>query len=394
MRFAKRLAKAVPPEVELRTVETADTLTGVLAPRGWTAARVEAWLDWADSVAGSSAPSLRDNAALLAGGPGRFAARLSALALDRKVLERRPDALAFEAELTAAMLGGLVAFGACQARFADGPILTIADPAFRVAADRLAADCLGRSLAEQSVATLAQRLNEISDAVRRCEGDPAACADPAGNPALARAAHRARLAGADDLAIADAIALGLDGDDAGAAAVDILAPSELLAVAPEGAPLDRAATLAWRTGRLTLAGNASAAETLRAGARGPLAAVNAFALVDEEDLAAAIRAAGLAVKLIAQSGEAPRLTLAGVAERLMADGLAWSSAEGRRQAAALWSMAAETVRNLDAGTPTLPPLILAPYEDPELALRLGGVTLGAAPCPGVVAHAETEDGEI
>ena len=39
MRFAKRLARVAAPEVELRTVETPDALTGVLAPRGWTSAR-------------------------------------------------------------------------------------------------------------------------------------------------------------------------------------------------------------------------------------------------------------------------------------------------------------------------------------------------------------------
>src|SRR3990167_4522401 len=134
MRFAKRLARAAPPEVELRTVETADALRGVLAPRGWTGARVEAWLDWAASGAAPSPHAQRDNAALLAGGPGRFAAQLMARALELKVIERRPDALAFEAELTAAILGGAAAVGEARQTYAGGPILDIADPAFRLAA--------------------------------------------------------------------------------------------------------------------------------------------------------------------------------------------------------------------------------------------------------------------
>ena len=71
MRFARRLAKRTPPELELRTVETADALHGVLAPRGWTTARVEAWLDWAESATVDAGPPTRDG--LLAGGPERFA---------------------------------------------------------------------------------------------------------------------------------------------------------------------------------------------------------------------------------------------------------------------------------------------------------------------------------
>ena len=393
MRFAKRLARAAPPEVELRTVETADALTGVLAPRGWTGARVEAWLEWADSVAAPSPHAQRDNAALLAGGPGRFAAELMTRALALKVIERRPDALAFEAELTAAILGGAVAFGEARQTYADGPIIGIADPAFRFAADRLASACLGRTLAEQSATTLALRLNEVSDAVRRCEGDPAACADPAGNPALARAAHRARLAGADDVALADAIALGFAGEDAGLAAVDIPAPADLLAVAAAGPHAERAATLAWRTGRLTLARDAIVAEALRTGAAGPRAAVNSFGL-SEDDLTAAVGVAGLALKLSAKAGAAPRLTLAGVAEGLIAAGLAWNTEDGRKAAAALWAVAATAIRALDVDTPTLPALVLTPFNDPEIALRLGGVSLGVAPCAGVVVHAETDDGEI
>ena len=394
MRFAKRLARVAPPEVELRTVETADALTGVIAPRGWTSARVEAWLDWSDSVAALTAHTQRDNAALLAGGPGRFAARLSAQALELRILDRRPDALAFEAELAAALLGGAVAFGQARQGFADGSILDIADPAFRFAADQLAAECLGRTLAAQSAGALAQRLNTVSDAVRRCEGDPAACADPAGNPALARAAHQARLAGADDLALADGIALGFAGKDAGAAVVDLPTPAGLLAVAAEGPHAERAATLAWRTGRLTLALDGDTAEALRAHAAGPQAAVNAFALADDADLVAAVRVAGLALKLTTPAGETPRLTLAGVAERLMASGTAWASDDGRRAAVALWTLAAEAVQTLDAETSSLPALRLTSFEDLEIALRLGGLSLGAAPCAGTVVHAETDDGEI
>ncbi|HRD29071.1 MAG TPA: hypothetical protein PLO65_12290, partial [Caulobacter sp.] len=103
MRFAKRLARVAAPEVELRTVETADALTGVLAPRGWTDARVEAWLDWSETVPPYDDDRDTDGAALLAGGPARFAGGLAVRGMTLGVLDRRADRLAFEAELTAAM---------------------------------------------------------------------------------------------------------------------------------------------------------------------------------------------------------------------------------------------------------------------------------------------------
>jgi ribonucleoside-diphosphate reductase alpha chain len=394
MRFAKRLARGAAPEVELRTVETADALTGVLAPRGWTDARVEAWLDWSETVPPYDDDRDTDGAALLAGGPARFAGGLAVRGVTLGVLDRRADRLAFEAELTAVMAGGAVAFGRGGPDFAPGAVLDIADPAFRIAGDRLAADCLGQTLAERAATLLARRLADVADAVRRCEGAPAACADPSGNPALARAAHRARLAGADDVALADAIALGLAGEDPGPALLELPAPPLLLATGSPGPALDRAATVAWRTGRLALIRDRATAEALRATAGGPQAAVNAYLLEDTDDLTTAVRVAGLALKLAAAPGERPRLTLAGMAERLMAAGLAWSEAEAPRLAAALWRIAVNTARTLDAETPDLPALTVTPFEAPDMALRLGGVSLGGQPCGGGVVHAETADGEI
>ena len=119
MRFARRLAKAESPAVELRTVETATALTGVLAPKGWTDARVEAWLDWAFSLpadlpAGDLPPGLLAETSedgLLGGGPGRHARRIAALGWLAGLFDRPADALAFRDELVAAMLQGLLAFG-------------------------------------------------------------------------------------------------------------------------------------------------------------------------------------------------------------------------------------------------------------------------------------------
>ena len=38
--------------LELREIERSRGVTAALAPRDWTAARIEAWLDWADALPG------------------------------------------------------------------------------------------------------------------------------------------------------------------------------------------------------------------------------------------------------------------------------------------------------------------------------------------------------
>src|SRR5690606_40736091 len=92
------------------------------------------------------------------------------------------------------------------------------------------------------------------DALLRCEGDPAACADPAANLTLARAAEAARAAGASDALIVDAITLARDGENlwraeppsfsAGGAALMAVAVAEALG-GDDSAALARAA---WECG--------------------------------------------------------------------------------------------------------------------------------------------------
>jgi len=395
MRFARRLAKRTPPELELRTVETADALHGVLAPRGWTTARVEAWLDWAEAATTDGGAPARDG--LLAGGPDRFAAAITQRAATLGAFDRKPDGSAFQAELQTLLSLGLTAFGPGRPLDGGGDIPVVGTPAFTLAVRRLIAETEGRALAVRAAGFLGERLHAVADAVRRCEGDAAACADPAGNPALARAALAARAAGAGDDAIADAIALGLSGDAPDPAWLQ-LPPAPGLIAATDPALLDaQHATVGWRTGALTLAGDLAAAARLRAAMAGPRAALDVRLLADDaEDLAQAIRIVGLALKVQAADAEAatPALTLAGVAERLMSRGLAYASPEGRDAARALWAGAAEAARQLDAATPGLPPLAVMPLDDAELALRLGGPSLGTAPLPVLTTLAETADGEV
>ncbi|MBP7704748.1 MAG: ribonucleotide reductase [Caulobacter sp.] len=393
MRFARRLAKRTPPELELRTMETADALHGVLAPRGWTGPRVEAWLDWAETVpADETAQPPQEG--LLAGGPDRFSAAVTASAAARGLFDRKPDISAFQAELLALLSFGVAAFGQGRAAWAAGPAPAVGTPAFTLALRKLIAETEGRSLAVRAAAFAAERLYAVADAVRRCEGDPRACADPAANPALARAAFAARAAGASDAAIADAIALGLSGDAPETAWLELAPPEGLLAVA-DAAHLDAETAVAgWRTGALTFVRDAGTAQALLAAGASPHAAINVFALGGEtEDLSEAVRLIGSALKALAADGARPVLTLAGVAEWLMAQGLAYDSDSGRETAAALWTTTIEAARALDAATPALAPLVVAPLDDAELALRLGGVSLGAGPLPAVVTLAETGDGE-
>ncbi|MDO9472980.1 MAG: ribonucleotide reductase [Caulobacter sp.] len=394
MRFARRLAKRTPLELELRTVETADALHGVLAPRGWTSARVEAWLDWAESATTDGGPPIRDG--LLAGGPERFAAAITRRAAALGVFDRKPDGSAFQAELQSILSLGLAAIGPGRPLDGGGDIPVAGTPAFTLAVRRLIAETEGRALAVRAAGFVGERLHAVADAVRRCEGDAVACADPAGNPALARAALAARAAGAGDDAIADAIALGLSGDAPDPTWLQLPSVPGLIAAADPALLDAEQATAGWRTGALTLARDLDTARRLQAAAAGPRAALDVRTLVhDAGDLAQAIRIVGLALKVqAAETGATAVLTLAGVAEQIMSAGLAYASDAGRDAARALWTAATEVARDLDAATPGLPPLTITPLEDAELALRLGGPSLGTAPLPALTTLAETADGEV
>ncbi|MBD7940595.1 TSCPD domain-containing protein [Brevundimonas guildfordensis] len=191
------LAAAVP--VAVREIERADVVDRVLAPDAWTDVQVEAWLDWAD------APSTPRPDLPLNGAVHDWAARLAAAGSEGGVFASTAEANRFENELTGAVLLGLAAV-----RDADTPAaiplrLDLSEPeAERRLADQAAAWRRER-LAGQAAEALAQALANVADAVARCEGDAAACADPASNPALTRAAHVARQCGAADADILRAI---------------------------------------------------------------------------------------------------------------------------------------------------------------------------------------------
>jgi ribonucleoside-diphosphate reductase alpha chain len=468
MRIERRFAKRPAVEAELRTVETANALTGVVAPKGWTDARVEAWLDWA-ALEPKDFPDLDLRNALaadagadplLGGGPELIARRIAAWGWARGYFPKVTDALAFRAELLALQMQGMVAFGGPTRT--ETALTALSDAGFDRAARDHRDGFRRRAYADKAVRALEKRLAAVADAVARCEGDPAACRDPRENLALARAAKAAREAGADDRAIADAIAAGAGGDlDFGAESAD--APLPLLIVAADrgavtalDAPAERAARLAWETSALAFAFDASEAVRMAETLAAPRAAlaVTAFDGEDGFDVAGfehAVRLTTLALDVLAEGeARALALTLAGVGDWLVSHGLAYASETGRSAAAGLWALTTaaaisasaeaaerlgpcpawktaslnglerrlEAAEALSASAPTGNVLaaraaerlteahgrasasglrnlgLTAALEDADLALRLGGVSVGAAPWTGAATVAESEDGAL
>ena len=167
----------------VREIERADRIVAVRAPEAWTDVQIEAWLDWADAEG------------LPADGNDPLAEMMVAWGQHLS-----PD---MAGALAATLLLGL-ASPARPSGFATG-VIDLSKPG---AERRLQAESALRRadrLAAGAVEALATALDRVADAVSRCEGPPADCADPLKNPALARAALAARRTGAADADIVRAI---------------------------------------------------------------------------------------------------------------------------------------------------------------------------------------------
>ena len=367
MRFHTRPAfHADRPATQTRQIERAAELVEVAAPRDWPDARVEAWLDWADDLPvdyppGDLPDGLTPDAPvdpLLGAGPDRYARRLAAWGWALGLFDTAADAQAFGGDLFALLARGAVsprptlAFGARVHPLADDPaqITPAAFPHIDAADFAALAPKEPRSFA-------AERLAAVADAVLRCEGETAACADPFENQALARASLAARAAGASDVDIADAIALARAGawED-----LDLspfggpIAVADRCTLAAEGAGAGRAARIGWRGGELTLVFNAGDAAALAMARLAPGAAVRVLEFEDEADLEAALRLVAVALDIETSAGfcAAPRdayarrdrrpivIALAGVGEHLVARGVAYGEEDGRGRAATLHALAA------------------------------------------------------
>jgi ribonucleoside-diphosphate reductase alpha chain len=466
MRIARRPMSEVPDSAP-RCIERAGRVVEVAAPQSWTSARVEAWLDWGDAVprdwpaAARPAALARPDNPWLGGGPDRWARRLAAWGLALGVFDDARSANLFAQVLFDLIASGafapgpVLAFGARLHPLADDPVESPPVEPLAIGTTRFCEAVTGQGTAD----VLTLRLAAVADAVARCEGDPAACADPAENQALARAALEARAAGASDADIADAASLGRAG---GAYELARAHASPLIAsAAPEdliagGAAARRAGVAAWRSGDLTLAASADDARALRLAAIAPSGLIAADAFADEDDFVAAVRLAVIALDIesavgfcaSAQDACARRdfrplaLGLAGVSERLVAEGLAFDGAPGRARAAALHALASAAataasaelaaalgsyprftaereprLAGLDARRAALPAhgraaaLLAEAREraaasglrnaltswaggDADTALRLGCLSVGAEPWNGPRSVAESADGEV
>ena len=456
-------------EIQARHIERGDRIDEVLAPREWPNARVEAWLDWAatlpmDYPTGDLPDSLSPEAPLdplLGRGPDRHARRLAAWGWTLGVFDAISDAETFRA-----LLFGLLSRGAA----APGQTLEFGARAHPLAHDPARPreelpTPLGSLAFVRAVSAAGgdARLSAVSSAIERCEGDAAACADPAANQALGRAIVEARAAGASEADLADAVVLAQT--RTARAAPSLARPMTALGDRAAAIDADEAHTLAalvgWKTSRLTLAFSPLDARALIRAGIAPSAAIDVTAFGEAADLEAAVRLMVIALDIevsvgfVAEPADAYRrrdvrplaLHLGGVAERLVSEGLAFGDAAGRAHAAAVHALAqgaalaasAELARGLraypdfegergaalqrlddltaatrrlqDPWADRAAELLVTAREganetglrnaqvtcaaaDPELSLRLGALSLGAAPWAGPRRLAETADGEI
>src|SRR5688572_3876050 len=91
------------PELETRAVERAGTVVEVTAPRGWSTARIEAWLDWAEAIGATGEGPL-------GGGPDAFARKAAARGVEISWFDDA-EASAFVAQVSALCLSGVVGLG-------------------------------------------------------------------------------------------------------------------------------------------------------------------------------------------------------------------------------------------------------------------------------------------
>ncbi len=454
------------PNLRERRIERSAGSELVLAPSGWTDARLEAWLDWADDLPSDLPPGelparpvageATQNA--LRGGPERHARRLSAWGLRLGHFEGVDAADRFAAALTALYLGGLaapgpaLAFGARLHPLAEDPARS---PPVRVS--RLASQ---ETWSDRSMDRRTRRLAAVGEAVRRCRGEPGACADPRRNQPLLRAAWAARETGSSDREINDEILLASAGAHAvGIPASRTLASDRAAAVGADPAS-QHAAWAAWAGADIAVVFSDADALALDRSRAGPSALIDLASIDDDETLEAAARLMILGLDIEASVGFSATvqqshvrrdarpvtLALAGLGERLVSEGLSFGDPAGRARAASLSALVTGAALSMSAAlasrlgpypvfsgerdtrlaelsarlaavrdlpkSATVDRALVAwtdasvaahrsglrnaqstgPAADPEMALRLGALSLDGEPWRGPVNLAETADG--
>ena len=217
-------ALATLADLELREIERLNGFDEVLCPRDLTSVQAEAWLDWADSLprdlpAGATAKSINPEEDAFDGAQASYAHRITQWGLKLAHFPDTKTATEFAEMLEMTLLSGLAAPATSLASGhrvhptagdwlpepTETAPLYLDDHAGRNAINQLLIEARAKSLATAAQTRLAQALDDITNAIGRSEGEQRASLKH--NPALARAAAKARRFGASDTLIARQIQL-------------------------------------------------------------------------------------------------------------------------------------------------------------------------------------------
>ncbi len=371
-------------DLESRVIERLDAFTEVNCPRDMTSAQVEAWLDWADSLprdlpSGTWARTGDADTDAFGGATGDYAHRLGQWGLRLGHFTTPAEATDFAEAIEATLLSGLAApamglpsghrvhptAGDILPAAADIPPLYLDDHGGRQTLTRTLRDARSAVLRDATQKQLAAALDDIAGAIARSEGEHRASVKS--NPALARAAAKARRLGASDALISRQIQLALgahlgDWGQAAAPQVETVRQRAVIAARDTVSAGDPSGVLmaetALETRGLHLVFDPGDAEALELQNLSPKAAINIdrfhladdqFALeafVDTVSLWAQALDIEAAVSFSATGDDALRrhvlrplgLTLAGVAEAVMGRGLSLNDSTGSDYAAHLFAL--------------------------------------------------------
>ena len=373
-----------PPVLESRQVELRDRCVDVIAPVGWTDAQTEAWMEALGEEAdlGAAIGRLASEIA----GKARSQARSgsgSAAATRGSVL--RTADKGFGDRLAALMLNAAVAIGRPSPPAPE--VIDASEPGLEARLEALAASLRGESLGRAAGEAAGAALQDVLDAVSRCEGDPAACTSPFDNPGLAGAIERALDAGAPEALVSEALELAREGRTAWTQHLPEPAAETLrIVLSTRVVPTGLGKRLTAASGLADTPATAAALASAPAGVRGAVS-LCAFGLGEDFDAGGFSSAVADLALALAASGRPGLISLAGLGDWLLAQGLAYGSEAGRKATKSLFKRARRALpEGLDVG--------LALFHDPELALRLGGADPSGAPSPGGVLPIETADGVV
>ena len=211
-------------DLDLREIERIAGFDEVVCPRAMTSVQVEAWLDWADSLShdlprGATLRVADPESEAFGGALAGYAHRLGQWGVALGYFDAK-TAGPFAEAIEQTILAGLAAPGAGLASghrvhptagdivpaMAETAPLYLDDHASRQTLNRLLLDARAQALSDATQKRLGQALDDITAAIQRSEGEHRTSLKH--NPVLARAAARARGLGASDTLISRQIQAG------------------------------------------------------------------------------------------------------------------------------------------------------------------------------------------